>query len=181
MGRAIGARPAQIAGAFAHLGIELVDLQRILPHQPRLERQHLLFHADGRRAVGLGDAVGPGIRGDLDEGVVAARALHHHHLHVANLHALPLGSRELVEGRDERRRAPTRERHRGARERDGAEAQEEPPSGETAMLDGAHRRYLKLESDPRLTGVVRASGDRLYTSWAVNLNTEPPVAWIAAD
>ena len=51
--RAVGARPAQVARALAHLRVQLVDLQRILADQPRLERQHLLLHADAGRAVGL--------------------------------------------------------------------------------------------------------------------------------
>ena len=94
--------PLKLRRAFAHLRVELVDLQWIFADQPRLERQHLLLHADAGRAVGLGDAVQPGIRRDLDEGVGAAGPLHQHHLHVANLHALPLGGGELVKRRQER-------------------------------------------------------------------------------
>jgi hypothetical protein len=79
------------------------DLERILAHQPGLEREDLLFDADAGRAIPLPYPVEPGIRRDLDEGVVAARALQKHHLHVANLHALPLGCRPLVKGGQERR------------------------------------------------------------------------------
>ena len=100
--RAVGARSAQVAGAFAHLRVELVDLERILSDEPRLHRKNLLLHADARRAVRLRDAVESRIRRDLDEGVVAARTLHQHPLHVANLHALPLGGRERVKRRQER-------------------------------------------------------------------------------
>ena len=96
MGRPVGARPAQIARALAHLRVKLVDFERILAHQPRLERQHLLFDADARTAVGLGDTVRAGVRRDLDEGIAAARALHNHYLHVTNLHALPLSGGEVV-------------------------------------------------------------------------------------
>src|SRR4029453_18068955 len=75
MARSVGAGAAQVARAFAHLRVELVDLQRVLADQPRLEGQHLLLDANAWRAVRLRYPVEAGVRCDLDEGVGAARAL----------------------------------------------------------------------------------------------------------
>ena len=49
--------PLKLLVPSTHLRVELVDLERILSDQPRLERQHLLLDADAGRAVRLGDAV----------------------------------------------------------------------------------------------------------------------------
>ena len=94
--RPVRARAAQIASAPAHLRVERVNLERIFPDQPLLERQHLLFDTDARGAVGLRDSVNARVRRDLDERIGARRTLQHHHLHVPNLDALALGGRQVV-------------------------------------------------------------------------------------
>ena len=101
MRRSVGARAAQIARSGAHVGVEGVDFERVLPHQPRLERQHLLLHADARASICFGKTEQAIIRGDLDKGIGTA-TLEHHHLDVADLHALPLGGGQLVELKQER-------------------------------------------------------------------------------
>ena len=64
--------PLRSLRALAHLRVERVDLERILADEPRLQRQHLLLHADAGRAVGFGDAVDAGVGHDLDQRVGAA-------------------------------------------------------------------------------------------------------------
>src|SRR5438093_11495953 len=82
------------------------------------------------RAGGLRDAVQSGIRRDLDKGVGATRALHHHHLQVANLHALPLGGRQVVKRRQKCRK-----------ERRSAQAPEKLPSGEISRCRHGRDSY----------------------------------------
>ncbi len=101
--RAIGARAAEVARADAHVGVERVDLERILADEPRLERQDAFLHADAGASVRLGDAEIPVICGDFHQRVGAA-AFEHHHLHVANLRALALGRHALGKAQEPRQR-----------------------------------------------------------------------------
>ena len=81
--RAVGASTAQAGRALAHPCVQRIDLERILAHQPRLQREHLLFHTDAWRSIRLGDAVVTRLRRDLGER--RCLTLQHHHPKVPDL------------------------------------------------------------------------------------------------
>jgi len=101
--RAVRARAAQAGRALAHLRVQRIDLERVLANQPRLQREHLLFHPDAWRSIRLGNTVVTGVRRDLDQRVGAAGPLEHHHVKIADLRTFPLGSRVVVSQGQSRR------------------------------------------------------------------------------
>ena len=114
--------PLRLRVPRAHVHVQRVDLERVLSHEPRLQRQDLLLHADAGASVRLGNAEQPVVRRDFHERVGAA-AFEHHHLHVANLDALALRRGELVKLEQKRKSGGVADETRGG-------------------TDGSHERLL---------------------------------------
>ena len=93
---AVGARAGKVFRAHTQVCVQGIDLQRIFPHEPRLDGKNLLAHADAGSSVRLSNAIQPVIGNDSHQNVGARCSLHRHGLHIADLDALPFSGRKAM-------------------------------------------------------------------------------------